>query len=54
MDEIHDQSFGKNNDNESQKNSILDSPNNNKIQNINEINKSDFDIISKQNKNYQN
>ena len=54
MDEIHDQSFGKNNDNESQKNSLLDSPNNNKIQNINEINKSDFDIISKQNKNYQN
>ena len=57
MDEIHEQSFGKNTDNESQKNSLIDSPENNNIQNIQnifEINKLDFDINSKQNKNYQN
>ena len=52
MDEIHEQSFGKNDGNENQKNSLLDSTKNNNIQN--DINKPDFDIISKQNKNYQN
>ena len=53
MDEIHEQSFGNNDDNN--KNQIDDNLNINIInKNYNEMNKSDFDIISKQNKNYQN
>ena len=53
-DEFHEQSFGKNENNENQNNSELDLPKNDNKSIINEINKSDFDIISKQNKNYQN
>ena len=59
MDEIHEQSFGKNDDNQIQipYNSpfqSLENDNPNVINKNIDINSSDLDIISKQNKNYQN
>ena len=57
MDEIHEQSFGNNDDNQNQipyniNYQSLENDNPNIINKNNDINKIDNDIISKQNKNY--
>ena len=59
MDEIHEQSFGNNDDNQNQipyniNYQSLENDNPNIINKNNDINSIDNDIISKQNKNYQN